>query len=154
MADNLTPEDRQKTMRAVKGKGTKLEKSLFSMLAGMGLKGWKKNVSNIVGKPDIIFLDQKIAIFIDGCFWHGCPICQRKLPETNREYWKRKIARNVQLAKTHNQQLADEGWKVIRIWEHEMKNEAGKREIRAKISQAIDQEATQYEQKGDTARKS
>ena len=99
MVDNLRPEDRRKTMRAVKGKGTKLEKRLSSMLAGMSLKGWKQNVSNITGKPDVVFFDQKVVIFVDGCFWHGCPVCQRKLPETNREYWARKITRNVELSK-------------------------------------------------------
>jgi DNA mismatch endonuclease (patch repair protein) len=140
MVDNLKPEDRRKTMQAVKGKGTKLERSLFSMIAGMGLKGWKKNVSSVVGKPDVIFADQKIAIFVDGCFWHGCIVCQRKLPETNREYWVRKINRNVQLAKTHNQQLFNDGWSVIRIWEHEMTSKTGKEEIKMRIRQAIKKE--------------
>jgi len=56
MSDNLSPEDRQKTMRAVKGKGTRLEKRLWAMLAGMGLKGWKKNADTITGKPDVVFI--------------------------------------------------------------------------------------------------
>jgi len=120
MSDNLKPEDRRKTMKAVKGKGTKLEKRLCAMLAGMGIGGWKKNVQNIAGKPDVAFPNQKIAIFVDGCFWHGCPHCHRKLPTTNRKYWKKKIDRNIELAKSYNRQLKDDGWKVIRIWEHEV----------------------------------
>lgn len=111
-------------MRAVKSKGTKLEKRLFSMLAGMGISGWKKNVKNIVGKPDIAFLDQKIAIFVDGCFWHGCPHCNRKLPETNHEYWEKKIKHNVELSLNYNDQLRRDGWTVIRIWEHEIDDTA------------------------------
>lgn len=107
-------------MQAVKSKGTRLEKRLFAMLAGMGIHGWKRNVSNIAGKPDVAFLKQKIAIFVDGCFWHGCPYCRRKLPETNRIYWKKKIQHNIELAKFYNRQLSREGWKVIRIWEHEI----------------------------------
>lgn len=122
MSDNLTPEDRLKTMRAVKGKGTKLEQRFFSMLAGMRIGGWKKNVSEIVGKPDVVFPEQKIVVFIDGCFWHGCPICQRKLPKTNREYWEQKINRNVALAQVVNSELHQAGWTIIRIWEHEMKD--------------------------------
>lgn len=107
-------------MQAVKSKGTRLEKRLSATLAGMGISGWKKNVKNIIGKPDIAFLNQKIAIFVDGCFWHGCSHCRRKLPETNRMYWERKIKRNVELAKLYNKQLRQDGWTVIRIWEHDL----------------------------------
>ncbi len=137
MVDNLKPEDRRKTMRAVKEKRTKLEKRLFSVLAGMRLKGWKQNASNITGKPDVVFVDQKVVIFADGCFWHGCPVCLRKLPQTNREYWERKIARNVALAKSYNKQLRRDGWTVIRIWEHEITSKDDRQEIRIKIQQAL-----------------
>jgi DNA mismatch endonuclease (patch repair protein) len=124
MSDNLKPDDRKRTMQAVKSKGTRLEKRLFAMLTGMGISGWKKNVKNIAGKPDVAFLERKIAIFVDGCFWHGCPHCHRKLPETNHEYWERKIKRNVELAASYNEQLRRDGWTVIRIWEHETKDTA------------------------------
>src|SRR3990172_1999933 len=116
MGDNLKPEDRRRTMQAVKGKGTRLERRLFSMLAGMGIKGWKQNASDIVGKPDVVFVSERVAIFVDGCFWHGCPFCRRPLPKTNRAYWARKIKRNSELAKTHNRRLRKEGWTVIRVW--------------------------------------
>jgi len=124
MSDNLKPDDRKRTMQAVKSKGTRLEKRLFATLAGMGINGWKKNVKSIAGKPDVAFPIQKIAIFVDGCFWHGCPHCRRKLPKTNRVYWKRKIKRNVELAKFYNGQLSQDGWTVIRIWEHEIADTA------------------------------
>lgn len=124
MSDNLRPDDRKRTMQAVKSKGTKLEKRLFAMLAGMGISGWKKNVKSILGKPDVAFPDRKIAIFVDGCFWHGCPYCQRKLPETNHAYWERKIKRNIDLAESYNDQLHHAGWTVIRIWEHEIADTA------------------------------
>lgn len=146
--DNLTPEDRRKTMQAVKGKGTKLEKRLFSMLAGMGLRGWRKNVNNIIGKPDVIFVVSKVAIFVDGCFWHGCPYCQRKLPETNQAYWKRKITRNIQLARQHNRQLRSEGWIILRIWEHEINNKTLRKSIRRKIRRAIKRGTKNNEQPG------
>lgn len=122
MSDNLKPDDRKRTMQAVKSKGTRLEKQLFAMLSRMGISGWKKNVKDILGKPDVAFLNRKIAIFVDGCFWHGCPHCHRKLPKTNHEYWERKIKRNVELAEFYNEQLSREGWTVIRIWEHEIKD--------------------------------
>lgn len=138
MADNLTPADRQKAMRAVKGKGTTPERRLFAMLAGMRLKGWRRHAADITGKPDVVFTHERVAIFVDGCFWHGCPHCQRKLkPDTNRQYWERKINRNIELAKSHNQKLLEAGWSVIRIWEHEIKNPADRIQIRAKIHRAI-----------------
>jgi DNA mismatch endonuclease (patch repair protein) len=108
------------------------------MLAGMGLRGWKKNACNVTGRPDVVFVHQKVAIFVDGCFWHGCPGCQRKLPQTNREYWRGKIARNVELADSHNRLLRDEGWTVVRIWEHELTSQVARRAIRAGIRRAIE----------------
>lgn len=137
MGDNLTPNNRRKTMQAVKGKGTRLEKRLFSTLAGMGVKGWKKNVDNIIGKPDIAFISQRVAIFIDGCFWHGCPHCKRKLPQTNRKYWKHKIERNTALAKLHNKQLRTNGWIVIRLWEHEINGTTDMQRVKAKILRSL-----------------
>lgn len=136
MSDNLSPENRQKTMRAVKSKGTRLERQLWAMLAGMDIGGWKKNADTITGKPDIAFIDWRIAVFIDGCFWHGCPHCQRPLPKTNHEYWEKKIKRNVELAQQHNAQLRQDGWTVIRIWEHEM---ADITSVRAKIRHALEE---------------
>jgi DNA mismatch endonuclease (patch repair protein) len=140
MTDNLTPEDRRKTMRAVKGTGTSLERRLFSTLAGMGLKGWRKNAKDVLGKPDVIFDRERIAIFVDGCFWHGCPYCKRKLPVTNQEYWKRKINRNIAFSENVNRVLADQGWTVIRIWEHEIRDHQTMETIRIRLRQAINQE--------------
>ncbi|MBM4423876.1 MAG: very short patch repair endonuclease [Chloroflexi bacterium] len=137
MGDNLKPADRRKTMQAVKGKGTRLEKRLFAMLAGMGVRGWRKNVDSIIGKPDVAFIEQHLAVFIDGCFWHGCPYCRRKLPQTNRKYWKRKIERNIALAISHNRRLRASGWAVIRIWGHELEGVTGKQAIKAKILRSL-----------------
>ena len=137
MTDNLTPEDRRKTMRSVKGKGTSLERRLFAMLAGMGLSGWKKNVSDITGKPDVVFPQERVLIFVDGCFWHGCPHCNRKLPVTNREYWERKVKRNVERDKRNTQALVDSGWCVIRIWEHEMQDTTIRNRIRSRVREAV-----------------
>ncbi len=137
MPDNLTPEDRRKTMQAVKGKGTGLERRLASMLAGMGISGWQKNVGDLIGKPDIVFPSKRVVVFIDGCFWHGCPYCQKKLPVTNKEYWERKIQRNVERARFQNQKLSEDGWTVIRIWEHEFRDPVSMIRIRAEFRQAL-----------------
>lgn len=141
MADNLKPVDRRKAMRSVKGKGTSLERRLFSILAGMHLKGWKKNAAELAGKPDVIFRKERLTIFIDGCFWHGCPRCCKKLPQTNHLYWSRKINRNVALAKSANRRLREDGWLVIRIWEHEILNPRSMEKIKIKIKQALNKES-------------
>lgn len=138
MVDNLKPEHRRKAMRAVKGKATSPERQLFAMLAGMRLKGWRKNANDIIGKPDVVFAREHVAIFVDGCFWHGCSYCQRKLmPETNREYWERKINRNIELARQNDQKLRATKWVVIRIWEHELRIPAERRRIRNALLKAL-----------------
>ena len=133
-------------MQAVKGKGTILEKRLWAMLGGLGLKGWKKNAATVTGKPDVVFTDQRVVVFIDGCFWHGCPICRRKMPKTNREYWVRKINRNVELAQRHNEQLQKDGWTVVRIWEHEM---ADTSIMKTRILRALESKEQQFEKRTD-----
>jgi DNA mismatch endonuclease (patch repair protein) len=127
MTDTLSPQDRKKTMRAVKGKGTSLERKLWAMLAGMGVGGWRKNVGDMLGKPDVVFDAERVVIFVDGCFWHGCPHCSRPMPVKNADYWRNKIARNVARDGRFNQELADMGWTVVRVWEHELKKRAPER---------------------------
>lgn len=148
MADNLKPVDRRKAMFSVKGKSTSLERRFFSTLAGMHLKGWKKNAAELIGKPDVIFEKERLTIFIDGCFWHGCPRCCKKLPQTNRLYWSRKINRNVAFAKSANRRLREDGWLVIRIWEHEIRNPRSMKKIKIKIKQALNQEPKADGRKG------
>ncbi len=111
-------------MRAVKSKQTKPERQLWALLASCGFRGWKINYTGVLGNPDIAFPQEKIAIFVDGCFWHACPECNRPLPQSNREYWERKINRNIERDKKYNEELAKEGWRVIRIWEHQFKKDS------------------------------
>jgi DNA mismatch endonuclease (patch repair protein) len=137
MTDNLSAQNRVKTMRAVKSKGTRLEKHIFAMLAGMGLKGWRKNADDVVGKPDIVFRELQVAIFIDGCFWHGCPHCRRPMPQANREYWERKIARNVHRDAVNRNTLVKGGWIVISIWEHEIRDPAKMKLVKQQVRAAV-----------------
>jgi len=120
--DNLTAEDRIRTMRAVKGKKTGIERSVAAMLVRRGLRGWKYQPGGVTGKPDFAFVERKIAIFVNGCFWHGCTVCNRPMPTSNVEYWTKKIARNVARDRKYREELKAEGWKVVDIWEHEIKN--------------------------------
>jgi DNA mismatch endonuclease (patch repair protein) len=117
------------------------------MLAGMGIKGWRKNAEDLPGKPDVAFVEKHVAVFVDGCFWHGCPHCNRKLPKTNQEYWERKIQRNIDLARSYNSQLQQDGWIVVRVWEHEMKEFS---QVRHRIHQALNlqQESINHDEVG------
>jgi len=72
-----------------------------------------------VGKPDFVFPDQRLAVFVDGCFWHGCPLHGTN-PATNREFWSEKITRNRQRDREVNRALRALGWRILRIWEHEL----------------------------------
>jgi DNA mismatch endonuclease, patch repair protein len=92
------------------------------------------NVQELPGKPDIVFSEKRLAIFIDGCFWHGCPKCYRR-PQSNQSYWDAKVAKNIQRDKANRVQLRRLGWTVLRFWEHDFKvspNNAAER-IRMKI---------------------
>ncbi len=109
------------------------------MLAGMGISGWRINYEDAPGKPDVAFPKQKIAIFVDGCFWHGCSECNRPLPQKNREYWKQKIARNVARDERYNDQLMANGWAVMRFWTHELKKKADLTSVSERIRDVLKQ---------------
>ena len=118
---------RSKAMSAVKGKGNKTTEVRFRLaLVRSGISGWKMHESGIIGKPDFYFPVQKIVIFIEGCFWHGCPKCGH-IPKTNTEYWREKIARNKKRDKSITRKLRYRNYKVIRIWEHELKDGINRR---------------------------
>lgn len=107
-------------MQAVKGKRTGPERRLQAMLAARHIKGWRLNDVHLPGKPDFVFPNERLVVFVDGCFWHGCPHCQRSLPATNHDYWQRKIDRNRERDIRSQLELEENGWAVLRIWEHEL----------------------------------
>lgn len=122
MADKVTPSVRSQIMRRVKGKDTKPEIRLRKQLWKAGIRGWRLHLKEIEGRPDIIFTKYKLAIFVDGCFWHGCTKCLR-LPKSNVEYWTKKIERNMARDELTTSSLRKEGWTVLRFWEHEIRHE-------------------------------
>ncbi len=118
--DKLSKEQRSKLMASVKGSNTGLERKLRSSLWSVGIKGYTVNFK-IKGTPDIYFPKCRLAIFVDGCFWHKCPICYTK-PKSNVSYWTRKVTENQKRDKAVDSYLGSKGYKVIRVWEHEMRN--------------------------------
>lgn len=120
MPDNLTPEQRSYCMSRVKGRDTGLELRIRSALHRRGLR-FRKHVAALPGRPDIVFPRAKVAVFIDGDFWHGYrfPRWQAQLPD----FWRRKIAGNRTRDARSFAALRRRGWAVIRIWQHEMKRD-------------------------------
>lgn len=115
--DTVDKKTRSEIMSKIRSKDTKLEKEFYSILLSNGVEGLIKNPSGIFGNPDFISNEAKIAIFLDSCFWHGCPDHCR-LPKTNKEYWVNKISRNKKRDEEVNRKLKKEGWLVLRVWEH------------------------------------
>lgn len=120
MIDVLTPAQRKECMRRIRGRDTTAELQLRKALWAMGYRYRIKN--QLPGKPDIIFIQKKIAIFVDGCFWHKCPI-HYVPPVTRAEFWSAKIARNVERDMEVDEVLSKMGWNIVRIWEHEIKKD-------------------------------
>jgi DNA mismatch endonuclease (patch repair protein) len=111
-------------MQGNKGRDTKPELMVRRMLREAGFPGYRIHWKKAPGKPDIAYPGRKVAIFVNGCFWHRCPICKPSMPSVNREYWEEKFRRNVERDKKNIKQLEEEGWKVFVIWESELKKKA------------------------------
>jgi DNA mismatch endonuclease, patch repair protein len=120
MADLFLPEKRSEIMRKVKSKRNQsTEMRLIAFFKANRIKGWRRNY-HLIGKPDFVFPKLKTAIFADGCFWHGHD-CRNTRPEQNKEYWAKKRERNVRRDQEVTENLTRKGWKVVRIWECEIK---------------------------------
>ncbi len=114
--DNLTKEQRRKNMQAIRATGSKIETALAKALFARGHR-YRKNNKTVYGKPDLTFKKLKIAIFVDGEFWHGKDWQTRKHDhKSNQAYWLSKIERNIKRDKEVNIQLLKDGWKILRFW--------------------------------------
>ncbi len=119
MADIFTKEKRSEVMSLIRGSGNKdTELRLISTFKRHGITGWRRRWP-LAGKPDFVFPKLKLAVFVDGCFWHGCPLHATN-PKSNAEFWATKIAKNQTRDHFVNRTLRSQGWRVVRIWEHEL----------------------------------
>lgn len=122
MADHLTPEQRSWNMAQIKGKDTKPEVLVRSMLHRAGYR-FRKNVKDLPGKPDIVLPKYKTVIFVHGCFWHRHKGCKgATIPKTRTEWWEKKFERNVSNDRKHARELRKLGWQVITVWECQLKS--------------------------------
>lgn len=134
MTDSFDQTQRSFVMRQIKGeKNLSTEIKLLTIFNQNKVTGWRRKFK-LFGKPDFVFPLKRIAVFVDGCFWHGHG-CRKVKPLTNQEYWERKIDRNTQRDREVNRALKNNNWKVIRIWECELKNlDIVKNKVLKKIS--------------------
>lgn len=122
MVDILTPVQRSARMRRVRQTGTDIEMRLRRALWATGLRYRIKAANLLPGRPDVVFVRAKVAIFVDGCFWHGCPLHGTR-PASNAIFWAEKIKRNQQRDQQVDSKLSAAGWRVLRLWEHEVKKD-------------------------------
>lgn len=119
MADIFSKEKRSQVMSAIRSKRNKTtELRLIEIFKQHGIVGWRRNYK-VKGHPDFVFLDKKIAVFVDGCFWHGHD-CRNTRPTDNAEFWQKKRERNMAHDKEITELFESRGWTVIRIWECEL----------------------------------
>jgi DNA mismatch endonuclease (patch repair protein) len=130
------PLTRSQLMSRVRGRGNKsTEEKLVSLLRAAGIKGWRRHLP-LPGTPDFGFPRERLAIYVDGCFWHGCPRCYTR-PATNQDFWDKKFEDNRARDRRVNGELRRRGWKLMRIWAHTLKNEAAViRRIQKALGQA------------------
>jgi DNA mismatch endonuclease, patch repair protein len=122
MPDDRTSAQRSETMRRVRSRDTSCEVELRRELHRRGLRYSLR--AKLPGSPDIVFVRAGVAVFVDGCFWHGCPLhCRR--PAGNASYWAAKIERNVARDARVTAQLRGMGWRVVRVWEHDVRQRPG-----------------------------
>jgi DNA mismatch endonuclease (patch repair protein) len=124
MADIFTRQKRSLVMSRIRGDGNKsTELALLGLLRYNGVSGWRRRWP-LLGKPDFVFPKQRLAVFVDGCFWHGCPRHYR-LPGSNVGFWKGKVEANRKRASVVNKDLRKKGWSVVRIWECALRERPG-----------------------------
>ncbi|MDR3561995.1 MAG: very short patch repair endonuclease [Negativicutes bacterium] len=123
MADVFTKKKRSEVMSRIRSRGNlATELALATLLRKNHITGWRRHLP-IVGRPDFVFKHIRLAVFVDGCFWHCCKTCGN-IPANNHEFWKAKLEGNRKRDRTVNRTLRKKGWKVLRIWEHELANSA------------------------------
>lgn len=123
MADTFSPTKRREIMQSIRRKGTKPENTLALLLDEAAIK-YNRNVEELPGKPDFVFDDADLVVFVHGCFWHGHKHCHKglSLPKTRRSYWKEKINRNMRRDQRVARELRTMGYSVFTVWECELRS--------------------------------
>lgn len=133
--DPLSPAERSALMRKVKGTGNRTtEACVEAALLAAGIGGWEKHPA-LPGKPDFFFPAQRLLLFVDGCYWHGCPRHVR-YPQARADYWRAKIDRNRRRDNRVRRALRAQGYHVMRVWEHDLKADVWLKRLQAMLRRA------------------
>ena len=124
LTDKFSKETRSRIMSCIRSKDTKPELKIRKMVWAAG-KRYRIHDRSVFGTPDMTNKSKRVAVFIDGCFWHGCPKCYTE-PKTNTKFWRDKISRNQERRKKVKTQLKKGNWKVLQFWEHQVNLNSGK----------------------------
>lgn len=121
MTDVFDPTKRSEIMSRVRDRGNvATEMRIISILRMERIIGWRRQYP-LFGKPDFVFPKQRVAMFVDGCFWHSCPI-HGSIPASNYEFWREKLQRNRVRDRQVIRELQKQGWRTLRVWQHELKD--------------------------------
>jgi DNA mismatch endonuclease (patch repair protein) len=135
--DPLTPQQRSARMAKVRAKKNRsTEMRVAARLIRHGLRGWKRHVVDVPGRPDFCFIAKRVAVFVDGCFWHGCPRCRRNVPHSRRNFWRDKIEKNRRRDRKVKRMLLAQGYIIFRIWEHALCDERWLTRLRSVLQRA------------------
>lgn len=133
--DTLTPAERSERMSRVRRAGNRsTELRMIDLFRAAGIRGWRRH-ARLSGAPDFVFRRERVAVFVDGCFWHGCPR-HRRTPKTRIPFWTAKLTGNMRRDRAVNRELRASGWIVVRIWECALARSCAKRAV-ARISRAL-----------------
>src|SRR2546422_5549398 len=117
--DVFSRHERSRIMSRIRSRGNAAtELRLIALFRAHRITGWRRN-QKLLGKPDFVFRAKRTVVFVDGCFWHGCPRCYRR-PRSNLKYWDAKILRNRVRDRLVRKALKKSGWRVVRVWAHEL----------------------------------
>ena len=120
--DPLSPAARSALIAKVRSKGNaSTEAVVVTLFRQASITGWRRHPKGLIGKPDFYFPKAKLLLFVDGCFWHACPTCRRNPPQTRATFWQQKIDGNRRRDNRTRRKLRAQGYRVFRIWEHELK---------------------------------
>ncbi|TSC85593.1 MAG: DNA mismatch endonuclease, patch repair protein [Parcubacteria group bacterium Gr01-1014_8] len=122
-------------MSAIRAKNTKPELLVRKVFRKVGIRGYRLHWNKVAGRPDIVFPKKKVAVFVHGCYWHGCPHCKLTLPKTHRAFWRAKFKRNKERDAHKTKDLRKLGWRVLTVWEHQIKKDAD--QIAARVVKAL-----------------
>ena len=134
--DRISTEQRSRVMAGVGSRRTRPERQVETLLRLAGVRHVRRNVRPLPGCPDFVLRNARLAVFVDSCFWHGCRWHYRR-PASRQEYWDLKIERNVRRDKEVNTLLKSMNWRVLRIWEHQIRDATGQSRVMARVVAAL-----------------